>query len=73
VFLSVVMHHVGSAQLLLFFSNIGCSVAIDTQFKRLVAEGPDKNSYYHELFLRSKPELTCMMNRLINPGKRLPE
>ncbi|KAL3760176.1 hypothetical protein ACHAWU_001686 [Discostella pseudostelligera] len=41
-------------------------------FKRLVAEGPDHNSYYHELFLRGKPELTSLMARLINPGKRLP-
>ena len=32
--------------------------------------GPDCNSYYHELFLRGRPELTQLMTRLINPGKR---
>jgi len=41
-------------------------------FKRLVREGPDENAYYHELFLRGRPELTAAMTRLISPGKRLP-
>mmetsp|Transcript_2068 Transcript_2068/g.3945 ORF Transcript_2068/g.3945 Transcript_2068/m.3945 type:complete len:708 (+) Transcript_2068:165-2288(+) len=42
-------------------------------FKRFHGEGPDHRSYYHELFLRGRPDLTSMMTRLINPGKRLPD
>mmetsp|Transcript_30922 Transcript_30922/g.62891 ORF Transcript_30922/g.62891 Transcript_30922/m.62891 type:complete len:114 (-) Transcript_30922:1208-1549(-) len=38
-------------------------------FKRFHGEGPDHRSYYHELFLRGRPDLTSMMTRLINPGK----
>ena len=41
--------------------------------QRLLQEGPDENSYYHELFLQGKLELTSIMARLINPGKRLPK
>jgi hypothetical protein len=33
----------------------------------------DKRSYYHECFLRGRPELTSIMQRLCNPGKRLPD
>jgi len=33
----------------------------------------DCKSYYHECFLRGRPELTKMMERLVNPGKRLPD
>ena len=33
----------------------------------------DYKSYYHECFLRGRPELTKIMNRLTNPGKRLPD
>ncbi|KAL7528819.1 hypothetical protein ACHAXR_002657 [Thalassiosira sp. AJA248-18] len=39
---------------------------------RLLQAGPDQKSYYHECFLRSRPELTALMVRLVNPGKRLP-
>eukprot|EP01082_Thalassiosira_pseudonana_P001304 g1710.t1 g1710 contig10:2637412-2639558(+) len=42
-------------------------------FKRLLQEGPDHKSWYHELFLRGKPELTILMERLVNPGKRIPD
>ena len=35
--------------------------------------GPDHKAYYHELFLRGRPELAQAMTRLINPGKRLPD
>ena len=33
----------------------------------------DKRTYYHECFLRGRPELTSLMQRLCNPGKRLPD
>ena len=33
----------------------------------------DKKTYYHECFLRGRPELTGLMQRLCNPGKRLPD
>ncbi|KAL7539757.1 hypothetical protein ACHAXR_009582 [Thalassiosira sp. AJA248-18] len=33
----------------------------------------DCKSYYHECFLRARPELTKLMQRLVNPGKRLPD
>ena len=36
-------------------------------------EGPDHKSYYHECFLRGRPDLTKFMTRLVNPGKRLPD
>mmetsp|Transcript_662 Transcript_662/g.1349 ORF Transcript_662/g.1349 Transcript_662/m.1349 type:complete len:497 (+) Transcript_662:200-1690(+) len=42
-------------------------------FKRLLGDGPDKKTYYHECFLRGRPELTKLMQRLCNPGKRLPD
>lgn len=42
-------------------------------FKRLLNPGPDCKSYYHECFLRGRPELTKLMQRLVNPGKRLPD
>ena len=41
--------------------------------QRLLNQGPDYKCYYHECFLRGRPELTKMMQRLINPGKRLPD
>jgi len=41
--------------------------------QRLVKEGRDQSAYYHELFLSGRPELTCAMSRLINPGRRLPK
>lgn len=42
-------------------------------FKRLLNPGPDCKSYYHECFLRGRPELSKLMQRLVNPGKRLPD
>ncbi|KAL7504560.1 hypothetical protein ACHAXN_002672 [Cyclotella atomus] len=42
-------------------------------FKRLARQGPDCKSYYHELFLRGRPELAQAMTRLIDPGKRTPD
>jgi len=42
-------------------------------FKRLLGDGPDKKTYYHECFLRGRPDLTRLMHRLCNPGKRLPD
>eukprot|EP00584_Thalassiosira_punctigera_P010045 CAMPEP_0172543916 /NCGR_PEP_ID=MMETSP1067-20121228/14191_1 /TAXON_ID=265564 ORGANISM="Thalassiosira punctigera, Strain Tpunct2005C2" /NCGR_SAMPLE_ID=MMETSP1067 /ASSEMBLY_ACC=CAM_ASM_000444 /LENGTH=565 /DNA_ID=CAMNT_0013330403 /DNA_START=323 /DNA_END=2020 /DNA_ORIENTATION=+ len=42
-------------------------------FKRLLNPGPDCKAYYHECFLRGRPELTRLMQRLVNPGKRLPD
>ncbi|KAL9189898.1 hypothetical protein ACHAXT_009573 [Thalassiosira profunda] len=42
-------------------------------FKRLLNPGPDCKSYYHECFLRGRPQLTKLMQRLVNPGKRLPD
>lgn len=35
--------------------------------------GLDHKSYYHELFLRGRPELTAAMVRLDRPGKRIPD
>lgn len=38
-------------------------------FRRIKTDGPDRNSYYHELFLRGKPELMENMRRLL-PGEK---
>jgi len=38
-------------------------------FRRIRKEGPDRNSYYHELFLRGKPELMRAMSRPL-PGQK---
>jgi hypothetical protein len=32
-------------------------------FRRIISKGPDRNSYYHELFLRSRPHLIKLMRR----------
>ena len=45
----------------------------ENEKQRLQREGPDQKSYYHELFLCGKPDLTRAMKRLVNPGKRLPD
>ena len=42
-------------------------------FKRLQREGADCKSYYHECFLRGRPDLVRYMTRLVTPGKRLPD
>ena len=54
-----------------FYSNYKILSIICPQ--RLLNQGPDYKCYYHECFLRGRPELTKMMQRLINPGKRLPD
>lgn len=40
-------------------------------FKRLMGKGPDHRCYYHECFLRGRPEIASLMKRLVAPGKRL--
>jgi len=32
-------------------------------FRRMVGKGPDRNSYYHEMFLRGQPHLVKLMKR----------
>eukprot|EP00339_Tiarina_fusa_P009988 CAMPEP_0117080176 /NCGR_PEP_ID=MMETSP0472-20121206/56578_1 /TAXON_ID=693140 ORGANISM="Tiarina fusus, Strain LIS" /NCGR_SAMPLE_ID=MMETSP0472 /ASSEMBLY_ACC=CAM_ASM_000603 /LENGTH=475 /DNA_ID=CAMNT_0004807727 /DNA_START=135 /DNA_END=1562 /DNA_ORIENTATION=+ len=32
-------------------------------FRRMISKGPDRNSYYHEMFLRSVPHMLKMMKR----------
>jgi hypothetical protein len=32
-------------------------------FRRMISKGPDRNSYYHELFLRGNPHLIKLMKR----------
>lgn len=42
-------------------------------FKRLHQKGPDHGCYYHECFLRTLPQLTCLIRRLpSNLGKSSP-
>jgi hypothetical protein len=41
--------------------------------QRLKGKGPDYNTYYHEFFLRGKPDLCQLMKRLVNPGRRIPD
>ena len=41
--------------------------------QRLYRDGPDRDAYYHELFLRGKPELVAAMTRVVSPGKRKPK
>lgn len=38
-------------------------------FRRLKRDGPDRNSYYHELFLRGQPELLKSIRRPLPGGK----
>ncbi|EED87499.1 predicted protein [Thalassiosira pseudonana CCMP1335] len=40
-------------------------------FKRLWRAGPETRQYYHECFLRGLPDHTKLMERLVNPGKRI--
>eukprot|EP00980_Cylindrotheca_fusiformis_P012409 scaffold3046_cov105-Cylindrotheca_fusiformis.AAC.8 len=39
---------------------------------RRISSGPDRGSYYHELFLRGKPHLQKFMRRLPKTHKKLP-
>lgn len=39
-------------------------------FRRLKRDGPDRNSYYHELFLRGQPELLKSIRRPL-PGEKV--
>jgi hypothetical protein len=41
--------------------------------KRLLQKGPDYKCYYNQVFLRGLPDLTCLMVRLSDAGKRLPD
>lgn len=38
-------------------------------FRRIVSKGPDRNSYYHEMFLRGKSHLIKMMKRPTTTGR----
>lgn len=55
------------------FALLGNTTVLVQSSQRLLQEGPDHKSWYHELFLRGKPELTILMERLVNPGKRIPD
>ena len=35
-------------------------------FLRLMKDGPDQNSYYHEMFLQGRPDLMYVMKRTVN-------
>ena len=39
---------------------------------RRISSGPDRGSYYHELFLRGRPDLSRMMRRLPKSQKKAP-
>lgn len=38
-------------------------------FRRIISKGPDRNSYYHEMFLRGKPHLIKLMKRPTTTGR----
>jgi hypothetical protein len=40
---------------------------------RRITQGPDRNSYYHELFLRWRPHLVKWMRRPDKVGKQMPD
>jgi HSF-type DNA-binding len=42
-------------------------------FRRIVSKGADRNSYYHELFLRGHPHLIKLMRRPPTSSKPLPD
>jgi hypothetical protein len=42
-------------------------------FRRMISKGADRNSYYHELFLRGKPYLVKLMKRPSKNAKPLAE
>ncbi|KAL3769104.1 hypothetical protein ACHAWO_013124 [Cyclotella atomus] len=42
-------------------------------FKELVGRGPDYESYYHQYFLRGKPDLCKLMDTTINTGELIPD
>ncbi|KAL7450241.1 hypothetical protein ACHAWC_002193 [Mediolabrus comicus] len=41
-------------------------------FRRIIQPGPDRDTYYHELFLRSKPKLHNRMKRLPTTHRKTP-
>ncbi|KAL7506878.1 hypothetical protein ACHAXN_005476 [Cyclotella atomus] len=42
-------------------------------FKQLVGSGPDYKSYYHQYFLRGKPDLCRLMDTTVNTGELIPD
>jgi hypothetical protein len=42
-------------------------------FQRITADGPDKGAYYHQLFIRSCPELARQMTKAKKGGKSEPQ
>lgn len=37
-------------------------------FLRMVKDGPDQNSYYHEMFLQGRPDIIYLMKRIVKKG-----
>jgi hypothetical protein len=49
-----------------------CNRLVNAWSFRRISSGPDRGSYYHELFLRGKPHLQKFMRRLPKTHKKLP-
>jgi hypothetical protein len=41
--------------------------------QQLVGSGPDYKSYYHQYFLRGKPDLCRLMDTTVNTGELIPD